>query len=894
MTVSAAQSSNQQLLTQPQQLNQHLSPVLDFAFPGDTSLPDFNRDLDELLAVMSQRANGEARTPGGRYRRSDRLSARANSVAADSVVTNATATAAAKRTTATLTKVSSRRSNAYGASGRTGAPDKLPAAPATGFTQAMENQLEKYANDEEEEEEEDHQSQRDDNKGDVVDELGSEPQSLFIRQIRNSGKLSPDNLPNPASKSKVTPAYSFIDSDDFSHSDDDLAASVGNTTKSFGLAHEAGMLVSQDPFARAPARDEPRSSPFVKPAGPNRKPDLAASAGNTKSNGLVHEAATSGAQDPFARPAVPNRRPASRTVNGARTQGPTPVLSQGSVRNRAPVQAKTPTQAENHIKAPIRTNLDQPTARATSVEIDGSLGDLIAEEQTRLQQGPPPQPERRRPHQKDRVELNAWLGDVEPAEIDEPVWAWKKYLIWAFGALAGLVLLSYLISSAMVATPFPESAARKPGLVKAVEARVNYMYEGLADFILPPTEYKPSEAELAQAYKNNGDDNLLWGRMSNIEKRNNKHLEDVRADMRTAIEELKQELPEIMIVRRNEDGSSEITDEFWMALTGKTRSSMGDNEWARYIEQTKTKLGELFDTTTHQERSHTDSWPQAVSRDEFVTFMERRYENLTAQVDKKIDEAIRSQSAQFKTMVQAEARKTMMDQIRLNSLAQANLVANYELHLTKPNYFSPGLGAVVEPDLSSVTLSNRPGGVYSLMRRWALVPNRNPPMAALTKWEEPGDCWCSAGQAPVSSGQAQLTVRLARPVIPKQVTIEHVPMSMMPARDISNAPRDIELWVQTDAPINPYYSHRQVTCRDPAPPSFDGPAWKCLGSFKYNIHASNHLQTFDLAGEPSQPVQKAMIRVTSNWGAGHTCLYQVRLHGTDAEKDFEYPVSLMD
>jgi len=37
-----------------------------------------------------------------------------------------------------------------------------------------------------------------------------------------------------------------------------------------------------------------------------------------------------------------------------------------------------------------------------------------------------------------------------------------------------------------------------------------------------------------------------------------------------------------------------------------------------------------------------------------------------------------------------------------------------------------------------------------------------------------------------------------------------------------------------------------------------------------------------------------MLRVTSNWGADHTCLYQVRLHGQDAMKDFEYGVELND
>ncbi|KAL1798779.1 hypothetical protein ACET3X_002816 [Alternaria dauci] len=830
---------------------------------------------------MSQRANGEVRTPGGRNRRSDRISTKANSVTAESVVTNATASA--RRTTTTLTKVANRRSNAYGASGRTGAPDKLLAAPATGFTQAMESQLEKYANGGDEEEE--------DAQDDNAEELGSGRPSPFVKPISNGGKLSTDAPRHPTSRPKVTPGYSFIDSDDFSHSDDDLAASVGNTTKSFGLAHEAGMLVSHDPFAGGPIRDEPRSSPFVEPAAPNRKPEQAVPV----------------AQDPFIKPAVPIRRPASRTLNGARTQGPTPVLPQGPVRNKTPDPTSIPSQAEKAVTTSIRdqlrnrTGVKRPTARATTAEAEDVLEELIAEEQGRLhEQGPAPQlprqPERRRPHQKDRVELNAWLGDVEPPEVDEPTWPWKKPVTWAFAALTAFLLLGWLTSSYMMATEHPESAARTPNILKAVGARVGDTYEWITDIIAPPRGPTDAERQVqleierTKAYKENGEDHFLWGRMSNMDDKFSKSTRE----MRTTLEELRNELPHMMIVRRNEDGSTEISEEFWAALLGKARSTETDADWRDYLEGSKKKLQDLLNPALHQDRGHTTTWPEAVTREEFIRQIEKSYQNMNTRVDEKIDEAMRAQSAQFQTMVQAETRKTMMDQIRLNSLAQANLVANYEHHLTKPNYFSPGLGAIVEPDLSSVTFNNKPGRFYEFVRRMPLMPRQNPPMAALTKWEEPGDCWCSAGQSGTSAGQAQLTVRLARPVIPKQVTIEHIPMSMSPARNISNAPRDIELWVQTDAPINPYYSHRQVTCRDPPPHSIGGPVWKCLGSFKYNIHASNHLQTFDLAGEPSEPVRRTMVRVISNWGASHTCLYQVRLHGADAQKDYEYPVGLMD
>ena len=161
-----------------------------------------------------------------------------------------------------------------------------------------------------------------------------------------------------------------------------------------------------------------------------------------------------------------------------------------------------------------------------------------------------------------------------------------------------------------------------------------------------------------------------------------------------------------MIVRRHEDGSVEITDEFWRALTAKARS---EPEWTKFLEDTKAKLAILFDSKTHNERGPTESWPHATSREEFIKLVERRYESLTAQVDKRIEEAVRAQSTQFKSLVKAEVKKTMLEQIRLNALAQANLVANYELHLTKPNYFSPGLGAMVDVDMSSVTFENQSG-----------------------------------------------------------------------------------------------------------------------------------------------------------------------------------------
>lgn len=780
---------------------------------------------------MSQRANGDAPTP---YRRSARMSAKASSVAEESTFTTATAPRPARPNKTTLTQVKTRRSNAYGASGRIGNPERLAPVTTTGYAQAFKSQIDKSIAQEMEQDRDEADS--------ILDGLGSASQS-------NS---SPQLPRNNAASSKAAPGYSFMDSDDLSPSDDDdddVAASVGNTSKSFGLSHEAGMLVNRDPFAGYPIRDEGRSSPSVKPS-------------------------------------VASRRAPARSTISSRSQGPTPVQAPA----KSPSQEKTPTPTSNVAKAPVQSQTQaQTNVEQSPVRTDQSVSDVVAEEQARLQRDGPPRPQqrlsdRRRPHRKDPGEVNAWIGDVETFESsDEPVWRWRKSLTWTFWGMAGCLFFGW--AAAVILTTNSPDSASTPGLLNAVGSRIVYSYGKVTDYIMPPG--KPTDAELVEAFKNNGDDTGLWSRLFNVETRNDKRYQSIRE----TIEGLKKELPPVMIVRKHEDGSIDITDEFWRALTAKAHS---EPEWTKFLEDTKAKLAVLFDTKAHNERGPTESWPHATSREEFIKLVERRYESLTAQVDKRIEEAIRAQSTQFKAAMKAEVKKTMLEQIRLNALAQANLVANYELHLTKPNYFSPGLGAMVDADMSSVTFDNHSGRLAQLIRRFSGGPRPNPPIVALSKWEEPGDCWCSANQDPASPGQAQLTIRIPNPVVPKQVTVEHVPMSMMPARKVSNAPRDMELWVQTNTPIKPYYSHREVSCRSAPPESDQGGAWKCLGSFKYNVHASNHLQTFDLSGEPSEAVSRFVLRVTSNWGASHTCLYQIRLHGADTEKDFEYPVTLMD
>ncbi|PGH09757.1 hypothetical protein GX51_00437 [Blastomyces parvus] len=262
----------------------------------------------------------------------------------------------------------------------------------------------------------------------------------------------------------------------------------------------------------------------------------------------------------------------------------------------------------------------------------------------------------------------------------------------------------------------------------------------------------------------------------------------------------------------------------------------------------------------------------------------------------------------------------------------------------KVNYASVGMGAVVDPYLTSPTMATPAGLISRIGQYLAKVPRGSPPIAALQPWDGVGECWCAATRSNVS----QLTILLGRPIVPEEVVIEHIPKGA--TLDAASAPREMELWAQYTArapaaaaaaarpagssspnsapppssassphppppPRDPPHlssppfsrlraSHslhhllpswlrdailttlRQVYPNEPTAAYSDdpllGPSFFRVGRWKYNINGEHHIQRFDLDAVidmPAARVEKVVFRVKSNWGAAHTCLYRVRLHG---------------
>lgn len=127
-----------------------------------------------------------------------------------------------------------------------------------------------------------------------------------------------------------------------------------------------------------------------------------------------------------------------------------------------------------------------------------------------------------------------------------------------------------------------------------------------------------------------------------------------------------------------------------------------------------------------------------------------------------------------------------------------------------------------------------------------------------------------------------LTIYLARPIIPTQITLQHVDprLGVGPDRRSLTAPRKVSFWAVQDLPA--FRSsfkeggEMQGAVRM-ADVEFD-PRNKPLRTFDLEPEAIKTLE-----GEKPEPVRVVSFEIESNWGfPKYTCVYRVRVHGKEA------------
>ncbi|KAL2865161.1 uncharacterized protein BJX67DRAFT_359399 [Aspergillus lucknowensis] len=236
----------------------------------------------------------------------------------------------------------------------------------------------------------------------------------------------------------------------------------------------------------------------------------------------------------------------------------------------------------------------------------------------------------------------------------------------------------------------------------------------------------------------------------------------------------------------------------------------------------------------------------------------------------------------------------------------------------KTNFLSIGSGVLIDPYMTSPTAAPRLTQLQKVYR-WLSGDkhyHQQPPLAALTPWEDYGECWCSATR----QGMSQLAVLLGRRTVPEDVVVEHLPKAASIRPEV--APQDMELWARyryvgkgsrpykwslssflrghpdniagqdnlaPDRKIlrGPVMDALRLAWRDEPDSAFSddkllGPDFYRIGKWTYDINDVTHIQRFPvnaIIDSDEVRVDKVVFRVNSNWGGNETCIYRLKLHG---------------
>jgi SUN domain-containing protein 1/2 len=756
-------------------------------------------------------------------RRSTRVASGARSIASQSaysavVVTQDTPNRGPGRQRA-LPKVKARQSTAYGASGRMGAAQELT-VPQTGFAEAFQTQ-----------------------RGAAIAKDAEEQSARSARSspaARTSSRRSERGTPSQMDYESEDPP-SEQEEESESEDEEDISA---ETSKSFGMNHEAGMLRGPTPN-QTPARRDRTATPgasisvatnsvtttsvatsSLRPAPERRIPPI------RPSNALLSENLT---QQPVREPAAVGatpRFPIARPAQEAAASGVTP-----RVPTTKPVQDPSATPRAPPVRPDLGSRIGGFTPRVPADRpAPAVVGSGLRAPPLRPAQTANGAPIAQRPIPPRAVPVPEAEPEVEPAPalgipLLDRIRAKISVFPWRYFAVAALAAL--LAFAAGLAAKNPPSYSLP-----------TQFSNGWKSFTgrLSPGSWIPT-APL--------DNSSLKTRVDDVEL----NLKDIQS----YIHSLGNEIPDYVVVSRSPSGTINVPKQFWDAIISRIRKEGPSIEWDTFVQHNEEKLRSAIGTEA------------TVLRKDLFRAIDSNFNEIAADFDKKLEAHTRILLKDAEKVASKEARKAVTEHARIRSMALSSLIANVELQYGKPNYFSTGLGANPISGITSPTLSPTKALFERVWHR-VVAPRINPPLTALQTWDEPGDCWCAAPDES-HTGKAQLGIELGEPILPTQLTIEHLPRSSAPSEDISSAPQDVELWVKSDEPALVRFAFDGERCED-------GPeGWQCLGKVRYDRNAANHVQTFLLDGEAQTPVNKVMLRVTSNWGAAHTCLYRVRLHG---------------
>ncbi|EXJ84757.1 hypothetical protein A1O3_05429 [Capronia epimyces CBS 606.96] len=250
-----------------------------------------------------------------------------------------------------------------------------------------------------------------------------------------------------------------------------------------------------------------------------------------------------------------------------------------------------------------------------------------------------------------------------------------------------------------------------------------------------------------------------------------------------------------------------------------------------------------------------------------------KLESQYAVVDKDI-EALRKQHSELSNHISG---------LRAGRPASSGDVASPVI--AKVNFFAPNNGAKIEPRLTSPTRQRPLRLVPRVILRMAgmTIYETKQAITALMPWQDVGDCWCSSAN-PSKQDSMRLGVKVTEMIFPTELVVENYPNAG--SRFPGSTPKKIEVWADFDHLDSREWEGLAIRQMQVQADGTMGPTFALIGELEYDASVeANHVQAFPLAVNQHRHLYAArsfVIRVMSNHGSDHTCLYRVRMHGVPA------------
>ncbi|KAI1434644.1 hypothetical protein GGR50DRAFT_386075 [Xylaria sp. CBS 124048] len=364
-------------------------------------------------------------------------------------------------------------------------------------------------------------------------------------------------------------------------------------------------------------------------------------------------------------------------------------------------------------------------------------------------------------------------------------------------------------------------------------------------------------------------------------------------------------------------GSANISDDFWRSIKSRMRAdgleagmdrSVDDPKLTRHVEDVvNKKLSQSWESWLKQndQALSQPSTGAKLTKDDFIklcqqeiasyqreiktelTEQQERIKSLTQQLSRLRDEVSADTASKQEI---SEVIDTMVSQAirnaKLDAIAQGRIKGHAnDVLANQVDFFGRGGGGVIDPKRTSKVwkFPKEPITSKNYIQR---AYHQESPNVVLLPWFQEGDCHCVKPD-PNGAGQGTISVVLSRRIIPQHFVVEHI----LPGATLrpGATPKDIEVWAYIEEINlrNEMQAFSEAQFPDTPKEKVLNEGFVKIGHFTYERKDyGDGVQIFKLSDQLSRMkaiTNQIVVRAVTNYGADHTCFYQLKMYGKAEE-----------